>query len=46
LITTVVEGAHQMRFFADHLPTITDQVENQAQLVELFYQDLIQKTII
>ena len=46
LITTVVEGAHQMRFFADHLPTITDQVENQAQFVESFYQDLIQKTII
>lgn len=46
LITTVVEGAHQMRFFADHLPTITDQVENQTQFVESFYQDLIQKTII
>jgi AcrR family transcriptional regulator len=46
LITTVVEGAHQMRFFADHLPTITDQVDNQAPFVESFYQDLIQKTII
>lgn len=46
LITTVVEGSHQMRFFADHLPTITDQVDNQAPFVESFYQDLIQKTII
>ena len=45
LITTVVEGAHQMRFFADHLPTITDQVADEAHLVESFYRDLIQKAI-
>ena len=46
LITTVVEGAHQMRFFADHLPTITDQVADEAHLVESFYRDLIQKAIL
>jgi hypothetical protein len=46
LITTVEEGAHQMRYFADHLPTITDQVDNKAPFVESFYQDLIHKTII
>jgi hypothetical protein len=29
LVTTTIEGAHQQRFFADHLPRLTDVLDNE-----------------
>lgn len=44
LISTVVEGAHHQRFFADHLPRLTDQVEG-ADAIQEFYIELVTKAI-
>ncbi|MEN9999242.1 MAG: hypothetical protein RI922_2232 [Bacteroidota bacterium] len=44
LVTTVIEGSNQQRFFAQHLPKLTNSSAT-ADLVEQFYQDLIFKAI-
>ena len=40
LVSTVIEGAHHQRFFADHLPKLTNQHRGEDS-VERFYQDLV-----
>jgi len=44
LISTVIEGAHQQRFFADHLPRLTDVLEDEDATLE-FYKDMVFKAI-
>ncbi len=44
LISTIVEGSHQQRFFADHLPRLTD-VTKRGDAVINFYKDLVFKAI-
>jgi len=40
LISTVIEGAHHQRFFADHLPRLTDIVKGE-DAVTSFYRDMV-----
>jgi hypothetical protein len=44
LVTTVIEGAHQQRFFAEHLPRLTNK-QNKPHYLSKFYMDLVFKTI-
>jgi AcrR family transcriptional regulator len=44
LVTTCIEGAHHQRFFAEHLPRLTDILPNE-DAVSTFYLDLIKKAI-
>jgi AcrR family transcriptional regulator len=44
LISTVIEGAHQQRFFADHLPALTDSLHD-GDAISAFYVELVRKTI-
>lgn len=44
LISTVMEGAHHQRFFAEHLPRLTDVVDGENS-VTTFYTDLVLNTI-
>ncbi len=45
LISTVIEGAHHQRFFAEHLPRLTDVVEGEDATCE-FYTKMVFKTIL
>ena len=38
LISTVIEGAHLQRFFADHLPRLTDVIEGEDSVTEFSIQ--------
>ena len=40
LISTVIEGAHQQKFFAEHLPALTDVSKNKNAISD-FYTDLV-----
>jgi AcrR family transcriptional regulator len=40
LVSTTIEGAHLQRFFAKHLPRLTDVKENDAYIFE-FYKEII-----
>ena len=40
LISTIIEGAHHQRFFAQHLPKLTDIVEGEDAITE-FYKDIV-----
>ena len=40
LISTVIEGAHQQKYFAEHLPTLTDITKEQ-NAISKFYQQLV-----
>jgi hypothetical protein len=40
----MIEGSNQQRFFAEHLPRLTNS-RKEADLVEDFYMDLVFKTI-
>ena len=40
LISTVIEGAHQQKYFADHLPSLTD-VTIAKDIISVFYTDLV-----
>ena len=40
LVSTTIEGAHLQRFFAKHLPKLTDVKENDAYIYE-FYKEII-----
>lgn len=44
LVSTVIEGAHHQRFFAEHLPRLTDKL-NGEDSVSLFCEELIFHTI-
>ena len=40
LISTVIEGAHQQKFFAEHLPSLTDTKQGKDNISE-FYTDMV-----
>ena len=44
LISTVMEGAHHQRYFAEHLPKLTDEIKN-ADAISQFYTEMVFKTI-
>jgi AcrR family transcriptional regulator len=44
LVTTVIEGSNQQRYFAQHLPKLTNS-STECDFVEQFYQDMIFKAI-
>lgn len=44
LISTVIEGAHHQRFFAGHLPGLTDVVDGEDAVTEC-YKSMVFKTI-
>ena len=44
LVSTVIEGIHFQRFFANHLPKLTDVVKGE-DAVSIFYKDLLLKAI-
>ncbi|MBR9860753.1 TetR/AcrR family transcriptional regulator [bacterium] len=44
LISTIIEGAHLQRYFADHLPKLTDTIDGEDS-VQTFYSDLVFKMI-
>jgi len=44
LVTAVIEGSNQQRFFAQHLPKLTNS-SSESDFVEQFYQDMIFKAI-
>lgn len=44
LISTMIEGSNQQRFFAAHLPRLTN-VNPHEEFIETFFMDLINKTI-
>jgi hypothetical protein len=44
LVSTVIEGVFQQRFFAENLPSLTDQLKKQDS-ISLFYNELVLKAI-
>lgn len=40
LISTVIEGAHQQKYFAEHLPSLTD-TDNKPDTITRFYTELV-----
>jgi len=44
LISTVIEGSHNQRYFSEHLPSLTDVKEGEHVIVK-FYTDLVFKVI-
>lgn len=44
LVSTIIEGAHNQRFFAEHLPGLTDVVKGEDAITE-FYKEMIFRTI-
>lgn len=44
LLSTMIEGAHLQRYFAEHLPKLTDSIKGEDS-IEVFYKDMIFKTI-
>jgi AcrR family transcriptional regulator len=44
LISTVVEGSHQQRYYSDHLPALTNIKKNE-DAISNFYYDLVFKMI-
>jgi len=44
LISTVIEGAHQQMYFAEHLPSLTD-VEQGKDAISEFYTNMVLKVI-
>ena len=40
LISTVIEGAHQQKYFAEHLPSLTDKADKKNSITT-FYTDLV-----
>ena len=45
LISTVIEGAHSQRYFAQHLPRLTDVVKGEDAITE-FYKEMVLKCIL
>lgn len=44
LVSTIIEGAHQQRYFADHLPALTDVKQNHDAIVA-FYSEMVFKVL-
>lgn len=44
LISTVIEGAHHQRFFASHLPKLTDSLPGEDSITE-FYKEIVFRAI-
>lgn len=44
LISTVIEGVHHQRYFADHLPRLTDVIEGEDAITD-FYLQMVFKTL-
>ncbi len=44
LISTVIEGAHLQRYYADHLPRLTDSIKGEDSVVQ-FYTQLVLKNV-
>lgn len=44
LVSTIIEGAHHQRFFADHLPRLTDIIEGE-DAVTTFYTQLAEREL-
>jgi len=44
LVSTIIEGAHQQRYFSEHLPSLTDVEEGKNNILK-FYTDLVFKAI-
>ena len=44
LVSTIIEGAHLQRYFADHLPRLTDVIEGEDATMT-FYTDMVFKAI-
>ncbi len=44
LVSTVIEGAHQQRYFSEHLPSLTDVKAGKDTIIK-FYTDLVFKVI-
>jgi AcrR family transcriptional regulator len=44
LISTVIEGTHSQRFFAEHLPGLTDVLINEDAITE-FYKEMVNQSI-
>ncbi|MCG8573500.1 MAG: TetR/AcrR family transcriptional regulator [Flavobacteriales bacterium] len=44
LVSTLIEGAHSQRFFADHLPRLTDIVEGEDAIIE-FSKEMVFQSI-
>lgn len=44
LVSTVIEGAHQQRYFAEHLPRLTDVIKGKDSITA-FYQNMVMQLI-
>ncbi len=44
LISTVIEGAHHQRYFSEHLPSLTNVIDGENNIVK-FYSDLVFRAI-
>ena len=44
LVSTIIEGAHHQRFFATHLPKLTDNFKNEDSVTR-FYTELVFKMV-
>ncbi|MFT6747612.1 MAG: AcrR family transcriptional regulator [Glaciecola sp.] len=44
LVSTIIEGVHHQRFFANHLPRLTDIIEDE-DAVTSFYKQLIEREL-
>ncbi len=44
LVSTIIEGSHHQRYFAKHLPRLTNVVEGEDAITS-FYQELVTKVI-
>jgi AcrR family transcriptional regulator len=37
LVTTIIEGLHHQKYFAEHLPSLTDKAEDPEYLIDFYY---------
>lgn len=44
LVSTVIEGMHHQRYFAEHLPRLTDSVDGEDAITN-FYQNMVLNTL-
>ena len=44
MVSTVIEGAHHQRYFAEHLPRLTDTIKGEDSISE-FYKEMVFKAL-
>ncbi|TNE97195.1 MAG: hypothetical protein EP322_07085 [Bacteroidetes bacterium] len=44
LVSTIIEGAQHQRYFAEHLPRLTDIIEGEDAVYE-FYMEMVNKIL-